>query len=106
MPGAPEAATDWPGTKNSHSHRVWLTEPVQAILAELDDEDGQTGFVFSAARGEGAVGVLALQKAKRPIWAKLKVERATPPDLRRSCLTTVTGLGFSRDDMDRIATIF
>ena len=31
------------------------------------------------------------------------LERATPHDLRRTCLTKITKLGFGRDAMDRIA---
>ena len=39
----------------------------------------------------------------RELVAELKIERATPHDLRRTCLTTITRLGFGRDAMDRIA---
>ena len=35
--------------------------------------------------------------------AEIGIERATPHDLRRTCLTTITRLGFGRDAMDRIA---
>ena len=38
----------------------------------------------------------------RSICAKLGVERATPHDLRRTFSTTVTGLGFGRDALNRI----
>ena len=31
------------------------------------------------------------------------MEKVTPHDLRRTCLTKITGLGFGRDAMDRIA---
>jgi len=95
MPGAPVPALDWPGTKNAQSHRVWLPAPVREIFAELSD-GANTGFVFAgSARG--------LDAAMRTICAKLKAERATPHDLRRSFLSRVTGLGFGRDAMDRIA---
>ena len=36
------------------------------------------------------------------ICARLKAERATPHDLRRTHGTTITGLGFGRDAMNRI----
>jgi integrase len=39
----------------------------------------------------------------RKIVTELGIERATPHDLRRTCLTTITRLGFGRDAMDRIA---
>ena len=35
--------------------------------------------------------------------AEIGIERATPHDLRRTALTTITRLGFGRDAMDRIA---
>ena len=39
----------------------------------------------------------------RKLVAELRIERATPHDLRRTCLTWITRLGFGRDAMDRIA---
>jgi integrase len=95
MPGSPVPELGWPGTKNGQGHRVWLPAPVREIIAELSD-GATTGFVFAgSARG--------LDQAMRAVVAKLKVERATPHDLRRSFLSRVTGLGFGRDAMDRIA---
>jgi CheY-like chemotaxis protein len=41
--------------------------------------------------------------AMKKIVTGLGIERATPHDLRRTCLTTITRLGFGRDAMDRIA---
>ena len=38
----------------------------------------------------------------REVCAKLKVERATPHDLRRTFSTTVTSLGFGRDALNRV----
>jgi len=95
MPGSPVPELGWPGTKNGQGHRAWLPAPVREIIAELSD-CATTGFVFAgSARG--------LDQAMRAVVAKLKVERATPHDLRRSFLSRVTGLGFGRDAMDRIA---
>ena len=95
MPGSPVPELGWPGTKNGQGHRAWLPAPVREIIAELSD-GATTGFVFAgSARG--------LDQAMRAVVAKLKVERATPHDLRRSFLSRVTGLGFGRDAMDRIA---
>jgi integrase len=97
MPGAPVPELGWPGTKNAANHRVWLPRTVCDLIAEL--AEGETsGFVFS-----GAVRGAHLGAAMREICAKLKAERATPHDLRRSFLSRVTGLGFGRDAMDRIA---
>ena len=46
--------------------------------------------------------VHGLDAAMRTICAKLKVERATPHDLRRTHGSTITALGFGRDAMNRI----
>jgi integrase len=99
MPGEPVSALSWPGTKNAATHRIWLPKVAQDILAELGN--GATGFVFPAARGRRAIW--GLDAAMRAACVKLKAERCTPHDLRRSFLTAVTRLGFGRDLMDRIA---
>ena len=98
MPGEPVPDV-WPGTKNGESHRVWIPQPAQAVLAELRDDDAPTGFVFSSPRGGPVRG---LDDAMRAICRQLDVERATPHDLRRSHGSTITALGFGRDAMNRI----
>jgi integrase len=97
MPGEPVPALGWPGTKNGNSHRVWLPAPVQAILAEIGDLP--TGFVFPGPRRRP---VNKLDLAMRAISTKLAVEAARPHDLRRTFSTTVTGLGFGRDALNRV----
>jgi len=97
MPGEPVPSLDWPGTKNGESHRVWLPAPVQALLAELGD--GGAGFVFPGPRGGPVHG---LDAAMRAISAKLGVDPVRPHDLRRTFSTTVTGLGFGRDALNRV----
>jgi integrase len=100
LPGEPVPALSWPGTKNGHSHRVWLPEPASALLAELTGDDAATtGFVFSGPRGRPVRG---LDAAMRAICAELSAERATPHDLRRTHGTTIAALGFGRDAMNRI----
>ena len=94
MPGAPDAATKWPGTKNAQTHRVWLPELVRDIIAELNTDDDNGGYVFEQ--------VWALDATMRDICKRLKVPRATPHDLRRTHGTTVTALGFGRDAMNRV----
>jgi integrase len=91
LPGAPDEKTQWPGTKNGASHRVWLPQPVQDIIAELNIGDE---FVFGQ--------LLDLAPTMRSICAQLKVPRATPHDLRRTHGSTITRLGFGRDAMNRI----
>jgi integrase len=92
MPGTPESATEWQGTKNAQTHRVWCANPVREILAELGGEE--YGFVFGS--------VLPLDRAMRDICKRLGVLRATPHDLRRTHGTTVTALGYGRDAMNRV----
>jgi integrase len=71
---------------------------VQDIIAELSD-GATTGFVFAAARG-GPVD--RLDVAMREACKKLGGERARPHDLRRTHGSTITGLRFGRDAMNRI----
>ena len=78
-------------------HRVWLPAAALPLLAELSE----TGSVFATRRGKPIVPG-KLSGAMRGICAKLGVERATPHDLRRTHGTTITGMGFSRDAMNRI----
>ncbi|MFY9839841.1 MAG: hypothetical protein WAK55_25900, partial [Xanthobacteraceae bacterium] len=86
----------WPGTKNAQSHRIWLPQPSQHLIA---DETATTGFVFAGPRGGPITG---LDDAMRGVCAKLGVERATPHDLRRTHGTTITKLKFGRAAMNRI----
>ena len=94
MPGAPVPTLHWPGTKNAQSHRVWIPQAVQELIG-----DGTTGLVFAGPRGRVVRG---LDVVMRAICSKLGVERATPHDLRRTFSTTVTGLGFGRDALNRV----
>ena len=83
MPGKPQGA--WPGTKNGRDHRVALSDSAQAL-------------VEAARSGRDRSGTLL-----RELAAELAIERVTPHDLRRTCLTWITRLGFGRDAMDRVA---
>jgi len=96
LPGKPITALHWPGTKNDATHRVWLPKAAQSIIAEMDS----IGMVFAGSRRGRAIG--GLPGAMRDICKKLEVERAVPHDLRRTHGSTVTGLGFGRDAMNRI----
>ncbi len=97
LPGGPDGA--WPGTKNGQTHRVWISEPAQAILDEL--RDGQSdGFVFPGHCGRAIAGLDATMKGNcKGLGVNVKV---TPHDLRRTHGTTVTSLGFTRDQMNRL----
>jgi len=91
MPGAPVSKPYWPGTKNGHSHRVWLPAAAQTLLADIPE----TGAVFSDL-------ITRPDAAMRKVCAKLGAERATPHDLRRTHGTTIAALGFGRDAMNRV----
>ncbi len=94
MPGKPDPKTEWPGTKNGQTHRVWLPAAARAIIAEVSDGEA-TGFVFGCGRQ-------AMGAAMRAICQRLGAARATPHDLRRTHGTTITALGFGREAMNRI----
>ena len=85
--------------KNDESNRVWLPKAAQAVISDLTDDGGTSGFVFAGPRGGPIHG---LDGAMRCICAKLGVERATPHDLRRTHGSTITALGFGRDAMNRV----
>ncbi len=86
LPGKPQG--NWPGTKNGRDHRVWLSEPAQALI----------GSHLKQKRNSKVSGVFMSK-----VVTELGIERATPHDLRRTCLTWITRLGFGRDAMDRVA---
>ena len=83
MPGRPVG--DWPGTKNGRDHRVALSEPSLALIEQTAKSAHRAGLLL------------------KKLVTELGIERVTPHDLRRTCLTTITRLGFGRDAMDRIA---
>jgi integrase len=91
LPGAPDAEKQWPGTKNAQTHRIWLPQSVQEIIASLQIGDD---FVFGQR--------LAMSVTMPKICKQLKASRATPHDLRRTFGSTVTALGHGREAMDRI----
>jgi integrase len=98
MPGEPVPSQGWPGTKNAASHRVWLPQAAQALIAELSRSD-TSGFVFQGPRRGPARD---LDGAMRAISKKLGGEPVRPHDLRRTHGTTITKLKFGRDAMNRI----
>jgi integrase len=83
MPG--EASGSWPGTKNGETHRVWIPEAALALLPPSHP----SGLVFGS---QPRLFLGAMQRAMIAICKKLKVERATPHDLRRSHGTTICRL--------------
>src|SRR6516165_1124651 len=75
MHGKPDPDSGWPGTKNGQTHRVWLPQAAQAIIAQLSN--GEAGFVFGRS-------CQTLGAAMRAICQRLSAERITPHDLRRT----------------------
>jgi integrase len=98
LPGKPVPELGWPGTKNGQSHRVWLSRPVQELIGDPHGE----GFVLEASKGQALNGNRLANVMKR-ICGELGIgDKVTPHDLRRTFSTTVTGLGFGRDAMNRV----
>jgi integrase len=101
MPGAPDPKLGWPGVKNGEDHKVWLSEPARAILAELTPNGETTGFVFAGRRRGKPIGDLDV--AMRDICKELAVSNAARPhDLRRTAATIVQSLGLSLDVLDKV----
>jgi hypothetical protein len=74
---------------------VFGPRPALDILEELEPN----GVVFAGPHGR-AIG--KLDEPMRTISKALGVDPVTPHDLRRTHGTTITGLGFGRDAMNRI----
>jgi hypothetical protein len=78
-------------------------------LAGDQERQGSPDGTGGASAGSGESHLADKGNANRSstlmkkLVAEFECERATPHDLRRSALTTITRLGFGRDAMDRIA---
>ncbi len=96
MPGVPEDATAWPGTKSARTHSVTLSDAAAAILDDFGRRDA--GFVFEGTRR----GRPARQADTRAIWVDLGMERFTAHDLRRSAATGMAALGTDPALLSRI----
>ncbi len=99
QPGEPDG--EWPGVKNKTTHRVWLSEPVVAIIQKHMDGPG---FVFRGKRGPAISGewLRGVMARACDIAGVPKANRATPHDLRRTFSTTITSLGYGRDALNRV----
>jgi integrase len=99
MPGDPDPVLGWPGTKNGHSHRVWLPAAAQALLAAMPRESKPFRGRAPNATMQAICDMLNAEAKARGIPA---VALVRPHDLRRTHGTMITKLGFGRDAMDRI----
>ena len=88
MPGAPDPRTSWPGTKNAHSHHVWLSEPVHDLLPEV--------IAAAAQHGPDAAG--HAQHLRQTRGQREGDAARFAPDV----LLQVTALGFGREAMNRV----
>jgi integrase len=90
MPGAP--TTGWKGTKNKRDHEVPLTDPVLALLRDLDPKP--SGHVFPSATRKGkCIGIPRTDQ----IWSDADIPRFTPHNLRATAATKMDELGIVRD---------
>jgi integrase len=96
---ARRAGSEWlaRNQRQKKDHKVWLSRAAGAVLTKLKlGNDESTGFVFGSPLHN-------LDETMRQICASLKVKnKVTPHDLRRTCGSTITELGFGRQAMDRI----
>jgi integrase len=96
MPGAPVKDLGWPGTKNKKEHRIWLPRPAQVLLGDVPAE----GALLPSRGGRALRNI---DEVMRSICSELGItDKVTPHDLRRTHGSTITGLGFGRDAMNRI----
>jgi integrase len=97
LEGEPSRDGTWPGVKNKQTHRVWLSGPAMTILNEVEVE--KVGYVFPSSRGNpvGGIGKIMIDLCEQQ-----GMESARPHDLRRTHGTLITGMGFTRDQMNRI----
>lgn len=79
--------------KGKKTHAVPLSDLALSILQEAKDTIGGDGFVFQAPRLEDPAPMDShmLSKAMRAVVNVLKMEQATPHDLRRTGATLLTG---------------
>jgi integrase len=88
LPGKPEEAVNWPGTKNACTHDVWIAEALHPLLEEYLDAHHDH---------------LNLDWRMQQVCRDLKIANPVRPhDLRRTFGTKVTTIGYSREEMDRL----
>ena len=75
---------------------MWLPPSLAELIG-----GGDTGFVFGTPRGNPVTKQRVAADMKR-ICEAAKMPRTTPHDLRRTHGTTVTSLGFTPEQMNRL----
>jgi integrase len=86
-------------TKNRLSHRVWLSAPSLAVLKEVKEQGGHTGWVFQSPTADGPV-----RSNTKPTAAICKASGVsfTPHDLRRTAASHMASLGIGRFTIGRV----
>jgi hypothetical protein len=79
---------------------AWPRRP-EAGRKSKENNDGCPGVRATPGGRDVVVATSVATNCRfRGLVAELGIERATPHDLRRTCLTCITRLGFGRDTMD------
>lgn len=91
-------------TKNGRSHTVPISTGLQLVLDAVTDLQGakfsRSGAVFASRKTDKAL----LRKSVAAFMQALKLEpRATPHDLRRTAITTISMLGHGRTVQNAVA---
>lgn len=90
-----------PDTKNGRAHTIPLSDMALAILDDARPHM-RNGFLLPATNGQIMDKNILPKAMKRIQWAN-QVNKPRPHDLRRTCITGLSTLGFSRLVQDKVA---
>lgn len=80
---------------------TWLCPAAVLEIQAVRERRGFTTYVFPAVRREGALSVHSLSQAMERACEALRIPRATPHDLRRTCARWMEELGVAESVVDR-----
>ena len=86
-------------TKNGRAHEVPLS-PMALEIIEQARPHSRNGILFPNLKGEIMAGGILPRAMSRMDWPD---KPATPHDLRRTCITGISKLGFNRMVQDKVA---
>lgn len=90
-----------PDTKNGRAHTIPLSDMALAILDDARPHM-RNGFLLPATNGQIMDKNILPKAMKRIQWAN-QANKPRPHDLRRTCITELSTLGFSRLVQDKVA---
>lgn len=90
-----------PETKNGRAHTIPLSDMALAILDDARPHM-RNGFLLPATNGQIMDKNILPKAMKRIQWAN-QANKPRPHDLRRTCITGLSTLGFSRLVQDKVA---